>query len=375
MQAVSRRECVTKLEALQLAREEHAKLHMRHHHIRTQLLVKIYSPLLDMSISKAIMECRRCKNFGNTHIHALLAPITRKRPFQMIVGDYLSLPTGEGGFTKVGLYADIFAQRLWAFKSKTATGKNTVDSLRHIMQMFTAPETLMTDGGSHFNCNEVKTFCDENNIKLHVVAAYALWLNGLLEGSNGILLNALKHRCAPGLGEDDYEHMEAKDIPKNWPDHLNVVIKNLNDCILPSLKYSPNKLLLGLLINSRTEESPENIEAPDARDISIHLALVEQQRLDGYSAMVDHAAKRKNIFDSKLKKQAPRIVVFERGDLVQVHATEWVHTLASIKKLIPMWSVPHQVVTRKLNSYILETLSGAPLPGVYNSQRLRAFEP
>ena len=40
-----------------------------------------------------------------------------------------------------------------------------------------------------------------------------------------------------------------------------------------------------------------------------------------------------------------------------------------------MWSVPRRVATRKLNSYTLETLSGLPLAGVYNSRRLRIFEP
>ena len=74
--AVSRRECVTKAEATQLARKEHSKLHMHRDHIRTQLLDQICSPLLDSSIAQALMECARCKNFGETHVHALLAPLT-----------------------------------------------------------------------------------------------------------------------------------------------------------------------------------------------------------------------------------------------------------------------------------------------------------
>jgi hypothetical protein len=90
---------------------------------------------------------------------------------------------------------------------------------------------------------------------------------------------------------------------------------------------------------------------------------------------MDHAIKRKAAFDARLGQRAPKIVCFQPGDLVQVHATEWVHTFASIKKLIPMWSIPHRVVTRQLNSYTLETLDGLPLTGVYNSRRLRAFEP
>jgi hypothetical protein len=114
--SVARWECVTKLEATQLAQEEHTKLHMGWDLIRTQLLDKIYSPLLDTSISTAILECGWCKNFGNMHIHALLAPITQQQPFELLVSDYLSMPTGKGGFTKIGLYADVFTQKLWGFK-------------------------------------------------------------------------------------------------------------------------------------------------------------------------------------------------------------------------------------------------------------------
>jgi hypothetical protein len=373
--SVPRQECVTRAEATQFAREEHAKLHMRRDHIRAQLLDRIYSPLLDLSIATAISDCGRCKNFGTTHIHSLLAPITRRQPFKLLVGDYLSMPTGKGGFTKIGLYADVFSQKLWAFKSKSAAGKNTVESLKRISQAFVASGTVMTDGGSHFDCNEIRDYCTEIGSKLHVVAAYAPWLNGLLEGSNRIVLNALKRLCALGLGEDDYDQMAVKDIPNNWTEHLNTVIQNLNNRILPTLKYSPNELLLGLIINSRGAEDPDSIQAPTEEEISLHMALVEQQRLDGYSSIIDHAARRKDIFNKKVQRHTPRIVVFQPGDLVQVHASKWVHTLALIKKLIPMWSIPHCVVTHQLNSYTLETLGGLPLAGVFNSRRLRAFEP
>jgi len=285
------------------------------------------------------------------------------------------MPPGKGGFTKIGLYADVFVRKLWGFKLKSAAGKNTVDSLQKIFQAFIALEMIMVDGGSHFNCIEVQDYCESIGSKLHVMAAYAPWLNGLLEGSNGILLNALKRLCTPGLGEDDYENMALKDLPSNWPEYLDIAIKHLNDRILPSLKYSPNELLLGLVVNSRRADLPEDIRAPTEQEVALHLALVEQQRLDGYTATVDHAIKRKNVFDTKLRQRAPRNVVFQQGDLVQVHATEWIRTFASIKKLIPMWSVPHRIKTRRLNSYTLETLSGLPLTGMYNARRLRTFTP
>jgi hypothetical protein len=373
--AVPRRECVSKAEATKLAWAEHEKLHMGRDLIRTQLLDRIYSPMLDASITSAILSCGRCKNFGSMHVHALLAPITRRRPFELLVGDYLSMPVGKGGFWKIGLFADVYLQRLFAFKSKAAAGKNTVDSLRRISQMFTAPETFMADGGRHFNCEEVKDYCESIGCKLHIVAAYSPWINGLLEGSNGILLNALKRLCAPGLGEDDYLAMQTKDIPNNWPDHLDAAIKSLSDRMLPALKYSPNELLLGLPINSRRSNDPEAIEPPSTDEVAMHLALVEQQHLDGYSAIVDHAARRKKAFDTKLMQRAPRDIVFKAGDLVQIHATQWVHTLAAVKKLIPMWSPPRRVVARKRNSYTLETLDSEPMDGMYNARCLHMFEP
>lgn len=90
--------------------------------------------------------------------------------------------------------------------------------------MFTAPETIMVDGGSHFDFTEIQDYCDSIGSKLHVIAAYTLWINGLLEGLNGILLNVLKQLCAPGLGEDDYNHMAIKDLPNNWPKYLDAAV-------------------------------------------------------------------------------------------------------------------------------------------------------
>jgi hypothetical protein len=116
----------------------------------------------------------------------------------------------------------------------------------------------MVDGGSHFDCVEVHDYCKSIGSKLHVVVAYAPWLNGLLEGSNRIFLNTLKRLCTPGLGEDDYENMALKDLPSNWPEYLNIAIKHLNDQILPSLKYSPNELLLGLIV----KQTPQKILDP-----------------------------------------------------------------------------------------------------------------
>lgn len=76
-----------------------------------------------------------------------------------------------------------------------------------------------------------------------VVAAYSPWINGLVEGTNKILLHVLKRLCAPNLGEDDYEGLTWDSLPLNWPNHLDDAITALNHRILPALKFSPKELI------------------------------------------------------------------------------------------------------------------------------------
>jgi len=90
-------ECVTQKEAAALAWTLHqTKGNFHRDNIKAELLDKILSPKLDKSITTAIIDCGRCKNFRSTHIHSLLEPITRRHPFELMVSDTLSMPTGKG---------------------------------------------------------------------------------------------------------------------------------------------------------------------------------------------------------------------------------------------------------------------------------------
>ena len=269
----------------------------------------------------------------------------------------------------------MFSQKLWAFKLKSAAGQDTINSLHHILQVFVALTMFMVDGGPHFNCDEVCNFCRDIGTHLHITATYLPWINGLLEWNNSILLNTLKQLCAPGLGEDEYEKMVMKDIPKNWLDHLDTAIKHLTDHILPALKFSPNELLLTILTAIPLIVDPESINLPGDPEILLHLLIAEQQCLDGYNSIVNHTANQKARLDVKVLKHAPRQVVFKKGDLVQVHQSQWHNTFAVMRKMVPMWSVPNRVASHLHDSYTLETIRGLPIAGVFNVRCLRAFEP
>lgn len=112
--AQARRKCVSRAEAVKLAKVEHEQ--GRHWHcdaMKIALLDQYHSPKLDESIVKALMECAHCKNFRGTHLHSLLQPITRRHPFELLVGDYLSLPAGKGGYHIARIYLDTCSQHVW----------------------------------------------------------------------------------------------------------------------------------------------------------------------------------------------------------------------------------------------------------------------
>jgi hypothetical protein len=308
--ARSRQECVTQVEATQLAREEHEKGgHWHRDNIKIALLDKIHSPKLDQSIVKAVLECARCKNFGSTHLHSLLQPITRRHPFELLVGDYLSLPTGRGGFHTVGLYLDTFSQHVWGDMFKTAgSAKTTNKSIDNVCNTFAPPGTFMCDGGKHFNNNEVKENCKKWGIKQHVTPAYSPWVNGLVEGTNKLLLYVLARLCAPEIGEDGWQSMDWSTLPKSWPDHFQEAINVLNWRILPALKFSPKELLLGLVVNTASTPLEASTSVLTPSDIDNHLAYAAQQRLDGYAEAIHHAIRRKATFDKKVLKSNAGVI-------------------------------------------------------------------
>ena len=375
--AKARRECVTQEEATELAKKEHEQGgHWHRDGIKIALSDKIHSPKLDQSIVKAIMSCARCKGFGGTHLNALLQPITRRHPFELLVGDYLSLPVGKGGYHTAGVYLDVFSQHVWGEKLKTAgSAKTTKKTMTRICHDFAPPEAFMSDGGSHFKNKEVQDFCDEWGIKHHVVAAYSPWINGLVEGTNRLLLYVLARLCAPEVGEDGWQSMSWEDLPKTWPDHFDRAIFILNWRILPALKFAPKELMLGMVVNTTNTPLEVSTSILTPENVDRHMTYAAQQRLDGYAEAVCHAIRRKATFDKQVKKSKTGEVIFTKGQLVQVFDSGLAKTLRTERKIEPMWKGPHRVRERILNSYKLETTEGVLLDGEFNARRLRPFEP
>ena len=233
----------------------------------------------------------------------------------------------------------------------------------------------MLDGGKHFDNKDVREFCEKWGTRTHVVPAYSPWVNGLVEGTNKLFLHILKRLCAPDLDDEEIAKGETGNIPKHWPDHVEEAIRILNWRLLPSLKFSPKELMLGMVVNTKPADII-NASLPVAEeDTALQMAYVAQQQLDGYAEAVNHALKRKSTFDKRVLAQKPGEVIFNKGQLVQIYRSDLDYTFKTERKLLPKWSPPHRIVSRQLNLYTLETLSNDPLPGTFSARRLWRFTP
>ena len=243
-------ECVTQEEASLLEKQKHKENgHWQLDSVKKSLMDCIWSPGLDAAIIKGITGCGTCKNFGSTHLHALLNPITRRHPLELLVGNYLALPTGKGGYHTIGLYLDTFSQHMFGYKFKTAGSvKMTTDSLNNIFQAYAHWETFMSDGKKHFDNKEVHELCGKWGTKTHFISAHSPWVNGLVKGTNKLFLHILKCLCAPDLDTDSAGRLAMDNIPKHWPDHFEETLQILNWQLLPALKFSPKVLMLGLVV-------------------------------------------------------------------------------------------------------------------------------
>ena len=141
--------------------------HFHRDNVKIALIDRIAGPHIDQSITKVIMDCGKCKGQGTKHLHSLLEPITQHHPFELLVGDTLSMPKEKGGFTKIRLYADVYSQHVWADKFKTFTTAATTRKIfNNICTTFTAPEALMVNGGQEFDNDAVHEACATDKVEL-----------------------------------------------------------------------------------------------------------------------------------------------------------------------------------------------------------------
>ncbi|SPO31487.1 uncharacterized protein UTRI_06617 [Ustilago trichophora] len=309
-------------------------------HMGVNMLQNVNWPRLYSDARQVVKTCKTCQLYGLRN-RSVLDPIIVSSPMETWAMDFVSLPTSHGK-SKLLVIVDYFSRFLWAFPLAQARGQDVVRCLTTLRDhLAVLPKTIISDGGSHFDCAEVYDFLDDNDVGHHITPAYAPWVNGLVERNNGLIIQGLRKLCASATS--------ASSTRFPWLDQLSAVIRELNTRPIPDLSnLSPTELLFGYVLKDRESS---RVESPTTNEVHLQRAFIDTRRVDALSTYEAAQAKR-------TEKSRPRRLgtPIEIGDLVLRHQTVYESTYSTQAKLAPKWMGPYVVMKKQRKSYIIRSL-------------------
>ena len=86
---------------------------------------------------------------------------------------------------------------------KTAEAGQVIDFISGVIHHYGVPHSIITNNGSNFTADKVKTWCANLGIKLDYASVYHPQTNGQVERANGLIMSGIKPRLVRSLKESD----------------------------------------------------------------------------------------------------------------------------------------------------------------------------
>ncbi|EPQ28449.1 uncharacterized protein PFL1_04275 [Pseudozyma flocculosa PF-1] len=325
--------------------------------------IRLTWPRLVHDVADFVKRCQTCQQFGPTE-GTTLSPVVVISPMETWAADFVSLPTSHG-VSKLLVIIAYFSRFTWAFPVRAATGKEVVKALASLRKALGhLPHTLVTNGGSHFDCQEVAVYLESVGTLHHITPAYAPWVNGMVERANRSLLDELKKLSAPAeipLGEI---------ASAQWLPNLDEALRAINRHPMKELAdLSPLQLHYGLTRYPREDLVAATVE-PTVEQRQLARAFVD---VDRERAQIRHLGSQ----DRQLRTSAPQHEPeeFKEGDLVLKYESRLRSTYATAAKLAPRWTGPYVVEAKFRRSYRIRLLADAAHIERAHRRRLKRFWP
>ena len=88
---------------------------------------------------------------------------------------------------------DKFTKWIEAKPVKTAKSGPVIDFISGVVHHYGVPHNIITDNGTNFTVDEVKSWCKNRGIKLDYASVYHPQTNGQVERANGLIMLSLIH--------------------------------------------------------------------------------------------------------------------------------------------------------------------------------------
>ncbi|KAF9417907.1 hypothetical protein HW555_005052, partial [Spodoptera exigua] len=205
----------------------------------------------------------------------------------------------------------------------TISKAELVSILRENLTLFGTPNMIVTDRGTNFTSEPVRSFLRDMQINHHMIATGTPRSNGQAEKYVGTIINMLTTTV-----NDSSE----------WPSVLWKIQLSLNTTMQKSTGFSPTRLLIGCNgnippIQARLDEIQDN-DYIQNNDSEADRDLARQN-------LRETAEKYKKRFDTTRRNN----LVFKKGDIVYVNQNHRRHD-----KLSPKFKGPYEIFLKGFNT-------------------------
>ena len=160
--------------------------------------------------------------------HRILRPIAltlhATRPNEIIHFDFLYMGAGLDGFKYILVVKDDLSSYQWLTPARCADADTAATEIAKWIRTFTIMTMWVSDQGSYFKNNVMKTLAEDHRIKHNFTVAYSPWVNGTVE-------SCMKHVLAANHGLQS----ELKLGPQDWPAVTGMIQTALNEVPLRPL--------------------------------------------------------------------------------------------------------------------------------------------
>jgi len=307
-------------------------------------LAAFYWSSMRSDVANWCRSCTTCsaRSSPRTAPPGLLMPLAPTYPGEVVVMDFLGpLPLSSRGNKFILVFADHFSKWVETVAVPSADAVTVADALvERIVCRLGPPATLLSDKGTHFTAQLIKTICSRLGSDQRHSTAYHPQTQGIVERFNATLLDLLAKHCSSDQTD--------------WDAALPLLAWAYNSSVHPATGLSPFEVIHGTVPRSVFDLALEVPMQPGTASASV-VEYVERLRERLISTrslvlnMLDQARDRyRRAYDSR-----HRDIVFSVGDEVMLHTP--VPRKGISPKLQNLWTGPWTVieVVNRLN-YVIE---------------------
>ena len=285
---------------------------------------KYYWPKMKSDIKRHLKHCDECAKFKlpKPAWKTPLKSISTSRPLEIVAMDFVGpLPMSEKGNTYALVMVDHFTRWPVVYAVNNIEADTVAEKVQDFIHTYGCPENLLSDRGSHFTAELIKSLCKQMGVKKIYTCAFHPSSNGLNERLNGTLFQGVK--------------MYVSKRPTTWDIHLDALVFAYRTTPHSITQYTPAFLMYG-----RELTSPLDMNPPTNLYTTDPIKEMQNERRIAYETIKDLTSKeqqrQKKLHDKNLRK-----IQLQVGDRVWLR--DYIVKKGTSKKFHQPWKGPYEI--------------------------------